>query len=472
MKIVQTFWTGTLQQHPLHNTGGWLSAEYHWQSWALSVLQLRQFYDEVELVTDAAGKAILIDVLNLPYTSVQVVLDEALSAYPHDLWALAKIYAYSIQTEPFIHIDGDVYIWKRFESHIEQALLVAQNFEVDFPFYQAPLRTVQAYFDNVPKSMTAELESQSQIFSCNTGVIGGQDLSIFQEYKNYAFGFIDSNINNLSKVETKHFNICFEQFLYYCLAKEKGVALHYVIDNQGQFDPTYPGFANFHKVPFDDWYIHCMAEYKRQEVVVQHLSKRLRQDYPSYYYHILRTCQAANLPLHNKVYNLPELSPTEHDDAYFVGLGAIKLPMKTQATDNKNQLYFYAKDVAAYKAVEVLFSLPFEQRLTQQIVLSPDLTIIETTEPVLSQTAQFINLQTLQYDERSLDNLDMILYDAFSETKTINQAIEDVGQYFPREELEADYRKFQDLVLDRIKTGLYLGLLAVRTQIKQESKYL
>jgi hypothetical protein len=186
----------------------------------------------------------------------------------------------------------------------------------------------------------------------------------------------------------------------------------------------------------------------------------------------LRTCQAANLPLHNKVYNLPELSPIEHDDAYFVGLGAIKLPMKTQATDNKNQLYFYAKDVAAYKAVEVLFSLPFEQRLTQQIVLSPDLTIVETTEPVLSQTAQFINLQTLQYDERSLDNLDMILYDAFSETKTINQAIEDVGQYFPREELEADYRKFQDLVLDRIRAGLYLGLLAVRTQIKQESKYL
>jgi hypothetical protein len=108
MKIVQTFWSSP---HPaahtmggVENTGGWLSAEYHWQSWALSVLQLRQFYDEVELVTDAAGKAILIDVLALPYTSVQVVLDEALAAYPHDLWALAKIYAYSIQTEPFIHI--------------------------------------------------------------------------------------------------------------------------------------------------------------------------------------------------------------------------------------------------------------------------------------------------------------------------------------------------------------------------------
>jgi hypothetical protein len=462
MKIVQTFWTGNLQQHPLHNTGGWLSAEYHWQSWALSVLQLRQFYDEVELVTDAAGKHILIDVLGLPYTSVQVVLDEALAAYPQELWALAKIYAYSVQTKSFLHVDGDVFIWKRFEDRIEEAPLVAQNFEIDFPFYQAPLRTVQTDFNNIPKCMTAELENQSQIFSCNTGVIGGQDLSIFQEYKNYAFGFIDSNINNLLKVEIKHFNICFEQFLYYCLAKEKGVALNYVIDNQGQFDPTYPGFANFHKVPFDDWYIHCMAEYKRQEVVVRHLSKRLRQDYPNYYYHILRLCQAANLPLHNKVYSLPELSPSEHDDAYFMGLDVNKLSVETQTTASKRQLYFYAKDVAAYKAVEVLFSLPFEGILAQQLVLSPDVTIVETTEPVLAQTAQFTNLQTLQYEERPLDNLDMILYDALSEIKTINQAIEEIGQYFPKEELETDYRKFQDLVLDRIKAGVYLGLLERR----------
>jgi hypothetical protein len=75
------------------------------------------------------------------------------------------------------------------------------------------------------------------------------------------------------------------------------------------------------------------------------------------------------------------------------------------------------------------------------------------------ETAQFVNLQTLQYEERPLDNLDMILYDAFLKTKIINQAIEEVGPYFPKAKLETDYRKFQDLVLDRIKAGLYLGLL-------------
>jgi hypothetical protein len=463
MKIVQTYWSSSLQQQPLHNAGGWLSAEYHWQSWALSVLQLRQFYDEVELITDAAGKAVLIDTLNLPYTSVRVVLDEALSAYPHDLWALAKIHAYSIQKEPFMHVDGDVYIWKRFEDHIEQAPLVAQNFEVDFPFYRKPLATIKNEFQNVPTCMLNEIHEEKSIFSSNAGVIGGQNYGFFKEYKQLAFGIIDSNAQTLTKIAYNFLNICIEQFLYYCLAKEKSIAMCYVIDNQGQFDPTYPGFANFHKVPFDDWYIHCMAEYKRQEVVVRHLSKRLRQDHPSYYYRILRLCQAAGLQLHNQVYNLSELSPSEHDAAYFVGLNY-------RLQESKNQLYFYAKDVAAYKAIEVLFSLPFEQILSQQLVLSPDLTIVETTEPVLAQTARFVNLQTLQHDERSLDNLDMILYDAFSELKTINQAIEDIGQYFPKAELEADYRKFQNLVLDRIKVGLYLGTLKVAKDLKVAAK--
>ncbi len=60
----------------LGGLGGWLSAEYHWLSWALSVLQLRRLYDEVKLVTDAAGKALLVDTLGLPYTIVRVVFDE------------------------------------------------------------------------------------------------------------------------------------------------------------------------------------------------------------------------------------------------------------------------------------------------------------------------------------------------------------------------------------------------------------
>ena len=51
----------------------------------------------------------------------------------------------------------------------------------------------------------------------------------------------------------------------------------------------------------------------------------------------------------------------------------------------------------------------------------------------------------------------MVLYDAFSEQKSIGQAIEEISVYSPKEEIKTDYRQFQNLVLDRIKEGLYRG---------------
>ena len=426
--------------------------EYHWMSWALSVLQLRQFYDEVELVTDDLGKHILIDVLQLPYTSVRTDLQTAMTSYPKELWALSKICAYSIQKEPFLHIDGDVFIWKRFEERIEKAALVAQNIEIDFPFYRVPLQTMQSEFENVPACMLDELNRETTIFSSNAGVIGGNNLAIFEEFKRLAFGFIDDNLRNLNKIDGQFFNNCIEQFLYYALAKSKEIEIEYVF-KKGVSDPKYPNFGRFDKVPYQIWFVHLMGAYKTQELVVNHLSKRLQQDYPTYYYRILRVCQSAGVELLDKQYKLTELSPSLHDDAYFEQL------KNYQLSEPQSPSYFYGKGMVWYQIVQQLFSLPFEGILEQKLVLDKDATIEEETEPELKQTLKFFNLLSQKHEEQQLDNLNMILFDAFSEPKSINEAIVEVGAYFPKEDLEADYRNFQNLVLDRIKEGLYMGVL-------------
>ena len=104
MRIVQTFWTGN--HNPLEYGFGWPHSEYNLMSWALSCLSLREHYDEVVLYTDSAGKRILIDELHLPYTDVQVVFDDFPCLPQH--WALAKIKTYSLQTKPFLHVDGAI----------------------------------------------------------------------------------------------------------------------------------------------------------------------------------------------------------------------------------------------------------------------------------------------------------------------------------------------------------------------------
>jgi hypothetical protein len=133
MKILQTFWTGppgNQNESLISMKAGWrLSCEYHWMSWALSCLLAKSAFGEINLVTDLKGKQILIDQLQLPYSSVSTSLEGALDNYHPALFSLAKIHTYSIQTEPFLHLDGDVFLWQKPDEEFLNSRLIAQNID-------------------------------------------------------------------------------------------------------------------------------------------------------------------------------------------------------------------------------------------------------------------------------------------------------------------------------------------------------
>lgn len=104
MKVLQSCWFN----NPKKMDAGWLSTEFHLMSWALSSLSIQKHYPNIELVTDNLGKEILIDKLQLPYSSVSLVQENFKPI--SFVWVLRKLYSYSIQHEPFIHIDGDAYL--------------------------------------------------------------------------------------------------------------------------------------------------------------------------------------------------------------------------------------------------------------------------------------------------------------------------------------------------------------------------
>jgi hypothetical protein len=432
-KIVQTFWSGNQSADTyLFNNGGWLSAEYHWMAWALSCLQIRQFYPLLELVTDAVGEAFFRDTLALPYTNIIPALD-VLNQYDKRLWALAKIYSYSLQNEPFIHMDGDVFIWKKLNQNLEQAELIAQNFEVDFPFYQSPLRIIERHFKDVPACMLKELENNTVIYSCNMGITGGYNLDIFKEYKDLAFRFITANETNLSKVEINHVNICVEQFLYYALSKSKGITPTYLVEKE--FDPTYPNYADFHEVPHQTWYIHAMAEYKCKPEVCHHLARRLRKDFPEYYYRIIDLCLNQGIKLDWQCYPLNRL--------------------------NEQWKTFYEKDKEAYQTVERLYEQATESLLETQLQFSKDCRIEEIENPEYSQTIHYPDITRVCYTSQILDSLNIVLLDAFQEPISINQGIETVKPYFDLKEIDKNPAVFQSLILSRVKDWLFLGVLEV-----------
>ena len=221
MRIVQTFWTAG--QDPLKHSFGWSHPQYNLMSWALSCLSLREHYDDVELYTDSAGYHILIEVLGLPYTKTHVVFDD-FKCLPHH-WALAKIKTYSMQTEPFIHVDGDVYLPQPLPADIVDAPLIVQNREIGTSYYKEMMDRILTYPTIRIPDYVAENLGNGRLASYNMGFFGGCDMDFIQRYCHEAFGFMEDNHMNDSTCEHSSVwcNIFFEQVLLAVLADREGI---------------------------------------------------------------------------------------------------------------------------------------------------------------------------------------------------------------------------------------------------------
>ncbi|WP_340203687.1 DUF6734 family protein [Ascidiimonas sp. W6] len=285
MKIVQSYWSKPSQKKKElnqfdRNSGGWLDVKYYYYSWVLSCLQFNKYYDKVELVTDKQGYDLLINKLNLPYTNVTVALD-AINDYHPDLWALGKIYAYGIQNEPFLHVDGDIYIWDKFDERIERGSLVCQNIEQIIE-YNKYFNQLCSKFNFIPLELHKSRNHNTVIKVANAGILGGTDIAFLKEYVNKAFQFVDKNRDKLNKLDDLgYFNMIFEQFLFFALSEEKKKEVTCLLPKEtGTFD----GLADFFGVPTRTKYIHTLGFYKRREMVCDLLELKLQEDYPDYYY--------------------------------------------------------------------------------------------------------------------------------------------------------------------------------------------
>jgi len=278
MKIIQSFWTGgNSNEIP---SCGWYSNKYHLLGWILSVNQLVKYYDEVELVTDRFGYELLIEKLQLPYTNVHVVLDE-LNNYPKDLWALAKIKAYQMQTEPFLHIDGDVFVWERFSDELLNSNLVAQNIETTSDYYRTMWADIRPHLTHLPASM--ELFDQSiHNKAYNMGIFGGNNIDFLHKYCKASFDFVDKNQANFANIDQFNFNIFFEQVLFHEMAQFTNQRVHsYIKEDIG--DNQYANFGNFDDVPHKRTYLHLLGDFKRQLLVCKKLETYIIHFYPEFY---------------------------------------------------------------------------------------------------------------------------------------------------------------------------------------------
>lgn len=299
MRIVQSFWTKpTFGQQSEGNDsrslGGWRDYRYYYMSWALSCLRLKQFYDKVEIYTDELGAEILVDTMKLPYTGVSTHL-EKIAQYGEFLWTLGKIAAYRAQTEPFIHIDGDIFLWKDLGARIHNAPLASQHLEDNQTYYRPVVDKVLEHF-TLPAWLREELESADEILVSNTGIVGGHNLELIQEYTTLVFQLIDDNRDKLDLVNQGAFSVLCEQYLIYILSLKRKVPTTFLLEGKLDYR-AHPNMVKVHKTPVQNQFIHPLSFYKRNPETEHFVEMSLRKEFPKMYYHIRALIAENKLPL-------------------------------------------------------------------------------------------------------------------------------------------------------------------------------
>jgi conserved domain protein len=220
MLYVQSLWSKPLFDEQLAlKKIGWLNKRAFYYGVTLSALLLDKYNpNDTLLITDKLGKKLLIDILELPYKDVVIELD-CLNNYDAGLWALGKIYSYTIINKPFIHFDNDFFICSRLPNNIEKSELCAWTPEVGRHFekdvYQPALNNFIKEYKNL-HPMVDFFIKEKYLYAYNAGILGGNNFSFFKELKDIVFFLINKNTSVLEKNHT--FNIILEQYIFACLA--------------------------------------------------------------------------------------------------------------------------------------------------------------------------------------------------------------------------------------------------------------
>ncbi len=342
MKIIQSFWS---TNEKIEETNfGWLTPKFNAISWTLSSLLLSKFY-EVVLYTDIQGNDFLINKLSLPYKEVHIILDE-LNVYHRNFWALPKIKAYTVQDKPFLHIDGDVFVWEPFPEQILNGEIISQNLEVTTEYYQEAWDEISNHLDYIPAEIDSYI-SKTNNFACNMGIFGGNDINFIKKYAEKSYEFAEKNKNLPEKVFGGNFNIFFEQVLLYEMMAANDKKSSFLIEDIPS-DNEYIGYGNFDEVPFKRTYLHLLGNYKRNVQVCKIMEIYLIVHFPEYFKKVVATFPDDYLYLNELDYTFTK-SENEERILNFIE------DIKCGSDDNLDINYLFNRDITCITRHQVFF---------------------------------------------------------------------------------------------------------------------
>jgi hypothetical protein len=435
MKIIQSFWSG--KNKSITNNFGWYSYEYNWMGWILSVNQLVKFYDRVELYTDSFGYEILINRLNLPYTKVHVVLDE-LNELPNDLWAMAKIKTYSLQNEPFLHVDGDVFIWEKFPEELMKKNIIVQNIEKTTDYYSNMWKNIYPNLIYFPQEIN-DYHNGKTSNAYNMGIFGGNDYETIRNYSMISLNFVEKNKNSWNNINLFNFNIFFEQVLLYNFLNKRGIKVDVLI-NENIGDNEYSGFADIDDVPFDKWYLHFLGVFKQNSFPCNKLRSYLYYHYPEY----LKLLSEL-IPEKFSYLDFPYLF-TKNENQYFLSIKS-----NTIKENNKDLLI---RDLLSVNMMQKYHTIKNDNFT---ICLTDSYEIIEV------ESIKYIKVKELENDiYKPLEDIDEIMLLELKNCLTINELKNKMLTYIDEELDNEEMSNFLSVIDNNIQIFIRFKIITIK----------
>jgi len=155
----------------------------------LSVLTALKSYGNIHLITTPKGKELLGD---LPYTSIELY-EEELPKNLKETWSLSKVYAYKQickKTEPFLHIDYDVFLFKKVPQHLESSEVLIQHMEIGKQINDYYYLSV--FSENCPNKYLA---NEKILVAYNMGIFGGTNIKAIEFYADEAIKLLTDKEN-------------------------------------------------------------------------------------------------------------------------------------------------------------------------------------------------------------------------------------------------------------------------------------
>lgn len=271
MKIIQSFWSKPFQT-PFDESfdsrfmGGFPLKRHFIYTWALSILRLKEQFQDIHLVTDDFGKKLMIDVFDFPYSSFSTELNN-IEHIPSKFWCAGKLYVFSTQKVPFVHFDGDVILGDLFDKNILSERIVAEYHYEDKPkMYDKVLGHIKS--DNssviITESIKKILNDDSFVYNdFNLGIIGGNYYPFINQYAQQSLKLIELNKKLITSddLPTSFLNCFVDQFIFYNLAKSKNEKISLCINQK--FDSIYDYQAEIlNQLTTNFSFVHFHSTYK------------------------------------------------------------------------------------------------------------------------------------------------------------------------------------------------------------------